>query len=125
VNRPQYLYSDNSDGSLFSVGIAGPEDFDKNGNIRGTRPSQYQNNSGGIQGTLIRPTDTAMEVYIPPTKQDAQDAVCANRPQTWQQCLNFSPLSGQDTEMKDASTDPLPPSSPNKKLPTEEAKPNF
>jgi hypothetical protein len=37
--RPQYLYLDNGDGSLFECGIAGPNDFDSEGNVRGLRPS--------------------------------------------------------------------------------------
>jgi hypothetical protein len=125
VKRPQYLYSDNGDGSLFSMGIARPEDFDQNGNIRGARPSKYQTKSGGIQGTLVSPTDTTMEVHMPPTKQDAQEAVCANRPQTWQQRLNFSPLSGKDVEMKDSRNDQPPPSPPTKTLSAKQAQPGF
>ena len=34
-NRPQLLYMDNGDGSLYSVGVAGPDDFDNSGIRRG------------------------------------------------------------------------------------------
>jgi len=34
-NCPQYLYMDNGDGSLYSVGLAGPDDFDMNRIRRG------------------------------------------------------------------------------------------
>jgi hypothetical protein len=40
--RPQYLYSENDNGSLFCVGLAGPNDFHPNGMIHGARPSQTQ-----------------------------------------------------------------------------------
>jgi hypothetical protein len=36
--RPQYLYLNNGDGSLFECSIAGPNDFDSEGNVRGLRP---------------------------------------------------------------------------------------
>ena len=36
--RPQYLYTENGDGSLSSVGLAGPSDYDSQGKIRGPRP---------------------------------------------------------------------------------------
>jgi hypothetical protein len=50
IDRPQYLYLDNGDGSLFKVGIAGPGNFDANGNVTGPRPSQLQRNPHHIQG---------------------------------------------------------------------------
>ena len=54
ANRPQHLYSDNGDGSLFSVGIAGPSDFYSNGVIHGPRPSRRQiRGSNNIQSASI------------------------------------------------------------------------
>jgi hypothetical protein len=42
-NRPQLLYCDHGDGSLYVVGEAGPNDFDEYGNIHGARPAKTQN----------------------------------------------------------------------------------
>jgi hypothetical protein len=50
IDRPQYLYLDNGDGSLFKIGIAGPGDFDANGSVTGPQPSQLQRNPHHIQG---------------------------------------------------------------------------
>jgi hypothetical protein len=40
----QTLYLDNGDGSLFSVGKAGPNNFHPDGTVRGLRPSPNQPN---------------------------------------------------------------------------------
>ena len=37
--KPQYIYADNGDGSIYRVGVAGPSDFHPNGTIRGIHPS--------------------------------------------------------------------------------------
>jgi hypothetical protein len=49
IDRPQYLYSDNGDGSLTCVGLAGPQDFYFDGTIHGPRPSRHQPNPENIQ----------------------------------------------------------------------------
>jgi hypothetical protein len=74
----------------------------------------------------LRPSKvTDIQLHIPTNKQDAHDAVRANRPQTWQQRLNLVPPSDKDEEMQDTGNDnPLAPSD-DKKLPAEEAKPGF
>jgi hypothetical protein len=53
INRPQYLYSDNEDGSLFQVGIVRPSDINRFGHIRGPRPASTQTNPGTIQVATI------------------------------------------------------------------------
>jgi hypothetical protein len=56
--RPQYISSDNGDGSLFCVGTATPSDFDEFGIILGPRPSQIQLNSANIESAIIPPQST-------------------------------------------------------------------
>jgi hypothetical protein len=46
TTQPQQIFMDNGDGSLFSVGIARPGDFDQYGNICGPRPSPHQSTIG-------------------------------------------------------------------------------
>ena len=42
TSRPEYLYQDNGDGSLYQVGMAGPQDYDSDGHIQGPQPSPNQ-----------------------------------------------------------------------------------
>jgi hypothetical protein len=55
--RPQYLYLDNGDGSLFRVGIATPADFDEHGVISGRRPTVSEMNGD-------HPYDPARPQYL-------------------------------------------------------------
>jgi hypothetical protein len=66
VDRPQYLYSDNGDGSLYEVGLVGPGDIDKYGLIRGPRPAIIQINPEGLQAATItdHPYDTNRPQYL-------------------------------------------------------------
>lgn len=103
LDSRERLYLDNGDGSKFFVGY-GPDPT-----LSPLRPSKV----------------TDIQLHIPTIKQDAHDAVRANRPQTWQQRLNLVPPSDKDEEMQDTGNDnPLAPSD-DKKLPAEEAKPGF
>jgi hypothetical protein len=55
VNRPQFLYVHNGNGSLDSAGYAGPNDFTSDGRILGPRPALHQpRNSHNIQAAQIR-----------------------------------------------------------------------
>jgi hypothetical protein len=62
-------------------------------------------------------------------KQVDHQAICANRPLTWQQRLNVPPKWGDDETMEDSSPPqhPLSPSpySPPRKFPAEETTPRF
>jgi hypothetical protein len=53
INRPQYLYCHNGDGTLFDVGIAGPDDIDEYGFISGPRPSSIQHNPEVTEAATI------------------------------------------------------------------------
>jgi hypothetical protein len=44
-NEPEYLYMDNGEGSLYAVGVAGPDDYDANGVRRGLHHEHSQPNT--------------------------------------------------------------------------------
>jgi hypothetical protein len=64
-DRPQYLYLDNGDGSLFEAGEAGPKDFHPDGTIHGPRPAikQYAT-SNSIQRAYDLPPQLNTSITI-------------------------------------------------------------